>query len=90
MNSLSRRLATIAKAWPEDPFRPNMQLKPFLKSLAMHPKLTPKAVAATEALKNDILKNKVSVPRYTTSLLEVSLVFQVPSQTYNNTASFLP
>ena len=66
MNSsgLAQRLLKVAKSWPTDPFRPNMQLKTFLESLSNHPKLTSKAVAATEALKNDVLKNKVNTPAF--------------------------
>jgi len=66
MTSLSNRLLALAKSWPKDPFRPNMQLGVFLESLSTHPKLTRKAVAATEALKNDVLKSKYPLRATTT------------------------
>jgi len=43
-----------------------MQLKTFLESLSTHPKLTRRAVAAAEALKNDALKNKYPLKPTTT------------------------
>jgi len=43
-----------------------MQLKTFLISLSTHPKLTKNAVAATEALKNDVLKSKYPLKPSTT------------------------
>jgi hypothetical protein len=56
---LGHQLARVANAWPGDPFRPNMQLKTFLQSLATHPNLTPGAVTAAEALVSDEVKRKV-------------------------------
>ncbi|KIM60227.1 hypothetical protein SCLCIDRAFT_1216991 [Scleroderma citrinum Foug A] len=54
----SQRLLKIAAAWPTDPFRPNIQLKTFLQSLASHPNLTPGAVQAAQGLlDNNIQKN---------------------------------
>ena len=57
------KLKAIAQTWPTDPFRPNMQLKTFFDSLAEHPKLTSNAVLATQALKDDVLKEKVKAYR---------------------------
>ncbi|OBZ74342.1 hypothetical protein A0H81_05344 [Grifola frondosa] len=51
--SLGQQLRRIAAAWPEDPFRPNLQLRTLLESLADHPNLTPEAVRATRALKDN-------------------------------------
>ena len=59
--SLRQQLQKIAAQWPGDPFRPNVQLKTFLASLADHPNLTPEAVRATRALQNDELMKKVSL-----------------------------
>ncbi|KAF8968703.1 hypothetical protein BDZ97DRAFT_1654730 [Flammula alnicola] len=54
---LSQKVAAIAESWTKDPFRPNLQLQTFLKSLAAHPRLTPQAVEATRALRdNDMYK----------------------------------
>jgi hypothetical protein len=57
---LSRRLNSIAESWINDPFRPNLQLQTFLKSLAAHPRLTPQAVHAACALRDNQLQKKVS------------------------------
>lgn len=59
--SLKLQLQKIAANWPGDPFRPNVQLKTFLTSLAEHPNLTPAAVRAARALQNNEYKTKVSV-----------------------------
>ncbi|TFK69769.1 hypothetical protein BDN72DRAFT_819631 [Pluteus cervinus] len=50
---LAQKLNTIADLWVNDPFRPNIQLQAFLKSLATHPRLTPQAVQAARALKDN-------------------------------------
>ncbi|PPQ68976.1 hypothetical protein CVT25_009161 [Psilocybe cyanescens] len=55
---LSQKLSAIAETWVKDPFRPNLQLQTFLKSLAAHPRLTPKAVEATRALRDDVMHKK--------------------------------
>ncbi|KAI0651304.1 hypothetical protein C8Q79DRAFT_1004608 [Trametes meyenii] len=70
---------TVAK-WPGDPFRPNVQLKTFLESLAEHPNLTPTAVRAAEALQGNEFQTKyalsaktlqpASFPNYYTRLVE--------------------
>lgn len=57
---LGQQLRRIAGKWPEDPFRPNIQLRTFLESLADHPNLTPQAVEAAHALKNNEIMKKVS------------------------------
>ncbi|EAU87525.1 hypothetical protein CC1G_11197 [Coprinopsis cinerea okayama7 len=77
---LAQKLSTIADAWVRDPFRPNIQLSTFLKSLADHPKLTPQAVQAARALqKNEIKKayplsdkmlRPASMPQHYERLLE--------------------
>jgi hypothetical protein len=56
-----QELKRLAQSWPKDPFRPNMQLPVFLDSLVDHPKLTPQAVKFVKDLKDDVLKNKVSL-----------------------------
>ncbi|KAF7759787.1 hypothetical protein Agabi119p4_11482 [Agaricus bisporus var. burnettii] len=66
---LAQKLSTIARSWVIDPFRPNLQLKTFLESLAAHPRLTTQAVSAARSLRdNDITKkyplsNKTLQPR---------------------------
>ena len=42
-----------------DPFRPNVQLKTFLHSLASHPNLTPGAVQAAQGLLHNSSQKKV-------------------------------
>jgi hypothetical protein len=59
--ALSRKLSSIAESWVKDPFRPNLQLHTFLKSLAAHPRLTPQAVDAACALRDNQLQKKVSL-----------------------------
>ncbi|TBU45671.1 hypothetical protein BD309DRAFT_1017669 [Dichomitus squalens] len=78
--SLKHQLQKIAGRWAEDPFRPNVQLKTFLASLAEHPNLTPAAVRATRALEEGEFKKKyplsdkifkpASMPHHYTRLLE--------------------
>ena len=59
--SASSKLKALAQSWPADPFRPNMQLQNFLRSLSAHPELTPQAVRAVEALRTNELQKKVSM-----------------------------
>lgn len=56
---LAAQLHKIATQWPVDPFRPHLQLKTFLGSLAEHPQLTPSAVSAARALENNEFQKKV-------------------------------
>jgi hypothetical protein len=56
---LGQKLLVIAEKWTVDPFRPHLQLGTFLKSLAAHPRLTPEAVQATRALKENAMQKKV-------------------------------
>ena len=56
---LAPQLHKIALQWPVDPFRPHLQLKRFLESLADHPQLTPQAVRAARALAGNELQKKV-------------------------------
>jgi hypothetical protein len=56
--TLSRKLSSIAESWVKDPFRSNLQLQTFLKSLAAHPRLTPQAVDAAGALRDNKLQQK--------------------------------
>lgn len=58
---LGGRLRSIAATWPVDPFRPNLQLKNFLTSLADHPNLTPEAVRAAHTLQDSQLQKKVNI-----------------------------
>ncbi|EDR09687.1 uncharacterized protein LACBIDRAFT_319031 [Laccaria bicolor S238N-H82] len=55
---LGQKLIAIADTWVVDPFRPNLQLQTFLKSLATHPKLTPQAVNATRALRDNAMQKR--------------------------------
>ncbi|CAA7262611.1 unnamed protein product [Cyclocybe aegerita] len=77
---LAQKLGAIAQTWTKDPFRPNVQLQTFLKSLAGYSRLTPETVEATRALRdNDMMKkyplpeklrHPVSSPQYYDRLLE--------------------
>jgi len=62
---LSRKLSSIAASWPTDPFRPNLQLKNFFQSLSTHPNLTPAAVDAVDALKNNAIMIKYPLSKKT-------------------------
>lgn len=53
-------LRRIAAEWPADPLRPNLQLKTFLATLADHPALSARAVAATRALHKNHVSDRVS------------------------------
>ena len=59
-SQLGKQLKSIAQTWPQDPFRPNMQLQNFLLSLSKHSKLTHNSVRAVQALRNNELSKKVS------------------------------
>jgi len=52
-SQLGRKLGTIADSWVKDPFRPNIQLSTFLRSLAEHPRLKRQTVDAARALQNN-------------------------------------
>jgi hypothetical protein len=56
---LAEEMAKIAAACPIDPLRPHIQLQTFLKSLATHPRLTPAAVRAAQALSRNEIQKKV-------------------------------
>ncbi|KAF8797687.1 hypothetical protein BYT27DRAFT_7228840 [Phlegmacium glaucopus] len=58
VKQLSQKLNSIAESWIKDPFRPNLQLQTFLKSLAAHPRLTPQAVDAACALRDNQLQKQ--------------------------------
>jgi hypothetical protein len=60
---LARELDTIAGSWVRDPFRPNLQFPIFLQSLATHPRLTPQAVQAARALRNNKIYKQVCFSR---------------------------
>lgn len=57
-SALRQRLSKTASSWPVDPFRPHLQLKNFLESLASHPNLTPRAVEASEVLSRNAIQQK--------------------------------
>lgn len=63
MSKYAHKLKAIAAAWPADPFRPNMQLKHLLASLATHPRLTPDAVRSARVLLDNGVQHRVSTPR---------------------------
>ncbi|KAJ7079564.1 hypothetical protein B0H15DRAFT_858231 [Mycena belliarum] len=77
---LAKEMARIASACPTDPLRPHIQLQTFLQSLATHPRLTPAAVRAAQALeRNDMQKkyaltdkmlNPASAPLHYTRLVD--------------------
>ncbi|KAJ7584842.1 hypothetical protein C8J56DRAFT_862378 [Mycena floridula] len=53
--SLGPKMAAIAKNWIHDPVRPHLQLSTLLESLAKHPNLTTRAVAAAGDLQNNMM-----------------------------------
>ncbi|KAI0052497.1 hypothetical protein FA95DRAFT_1553493 [Auriscalpium vulgare] len=59
---LAHQLTRVAADWPADPLRPTLQLKTLLTSLADHPSLTPAAVAAVRALRQNRLARKFPIP----------------------------
>ncbi|KAF8529387.1 hypothetical protein JB92DRAFT_2861831, partial [Gautieria morchelliformis] len=77
---LGSQLVKIAKSWKYDPLRPTLQMETFLTSLAAHPKLTPNAVRAAQALQDNVAQKKwpaspklthpASMPEYYDRLLE--------------------
>ncbi|KAJ7468635.1 hypothetical protein FB451DRAFT_1039225 [Mycena latifolia] len=60
-STLAREMARIASACPADPLRPHIQLKTFLNSLATHPRLTPAAVRAAQALERNNMQKKYAL-----------------------------
>ncbi|OSD03681.1 hypothetical protein PYCCODRAFT_1466603 [Trametes coccinea BRFM310] len=78
--AVRQQMQRIAAQWPADPFRPTVQLKTFMESLAEHPNLTPAAVRASQAIQNNEFMNKYalsqkmlhppSYPQYYTRLIE--------------------
>ncbi|KII84110.1 hypothetical protein PLICRDRAFT_95471 [Plicaturopsis crispa FD-325 SS-3] len=62
-SALRQRLSKTASSWPVDPFRPHLQLKNFLESLASHPNLTPRAVEASEVLSRNAIQQKYSLSK---------------------------
>jgi hypothetical protein len=66
-STLARQLDTIAGNWVKDPFRPNLQLRTLLQSLATHPRLTPQAVQATRALRDNDMYKEVCFSREPTA-----------------------
>jgi hypothetical protein len=60
-SKLAQKLSSIAHSWVVDPFRPNMQLRTFLNSLAAHPRLTPRAVDAARSLRDNEMSKKVHI-----------------------------
>lgn len=80
-----QQLQKIAAKWPGDPFRPEVQLKTFLTSLADHPRLSPEIVSAARALQNDEFKHKVSLV-----LLIASSWGQIRERTVRDTRHQLP
>ncbi|KAJ7128138.1 hypothetical protein C8R43DRAFT_1027379 [Mycena crocata] len=62
---LAKEMARIASACPIDPLRPHIQLQTFLKSLATHPRLTPEAVRAAQALERNEMQKKYALTEIT-------------------------
>ncbi|KAJ7145830.1 hypothetical protein C8R44DRAFT_601096 [Mycena epipterygia] len=58
---LAEEMARIASSCPLDPLRPHIQLQNFLKSLAVHPRLTPAAVRAAQALQRNEMQKKYAL-----------------------------
>ncbi|KAJ8587956.1 hypothetical protein M405DRAFT_741118 [Rhizopogon salebrosus TDB-379] len=61
VSKAAQQLTKIASSWPVDPFRPNIQLKNFLKSLSVHPKLTFDAVQAAQSLRDNTIQKKYAL-----------------------------
>ena len=59
LNRARQQLHRVAAKWPRDPFRPNLQLRVFLESLANHPNLTLQAATAASALQEGQFHRKV-------------------------------
>ncbi|KAL0579391.1 hypothetical protein V5O48_002616 [Marasmius crinis-equi] len=57
-SKLAQSMFKVAKNWPKDPFRPHLQLPVFLESLSTHPRLTPQAVQAAQALENGTVQKR--------------------------------
>jgi hypothetical protein len=71
---LAEEMARIASSCRIDPFRPHIQLQTFLKSLATHPRLTPAAVRAAQALERNEMQKKVTLlPRLVLGLSQSQL-----------------
>ncbi|KAJ6542700.1 hypothetical protein B0H19DRAFT_1212638 [Mycena capillaripes] len=62
---LAEEMARIASSCPIDPLRPHIQLQTFLKSLATHPRLTPAAVRAAQALERNEMQKKYALTEKT-------------------------
>ncbi|KAJ7279038.1 hypothetical protein C8J57DRAFT_1059598 [Mycena rebaudengoi] len=58
---LAQEMARIASSCPVDPLRPHIQLQNFLKSLSTHPRLTPAAVRAAQALERNEAHEKYTL-----------------------------
>ena len=56
---LGQKMALVAHSWLHDPVRPHLQLSTLLEALSKHPKLTPQAVRAAQALQNNQAYKKV-------------------------------
>ena len=87
--SFKHQMQQIARRWPEDPFRPNVQLKVFLASLAEHPNLTPAAVRNMRALEQDEFKKKVSICGHCTSGIERNALLVSPEHGNSEAAVIL-
>ncbi|EGO02838.1 hypothetical protein SERLA73DRAFT_176248 [Serpula lacrymans var. lacrymans S7.3] len=85
-SKVSQKLSTIAASWPVDPFRPNIQLKSFLQSLAAHPKLTPEAVQAAEALGNNAIQKKYPLSKKTLQPASMSKHYERLVEGFENSA----
>lgn len=69
--ALSQRLLSIAEGWSKDPFRPNIQLSAFLRSLSLHPRLTKRAVEDSRILHDhEMMKKVISSPYPTNDVLK--------------------
>lgn len=59
IRAVSKELSSLAEKWTMDPFRPNLQLSSFLKSLAAHPRLTKQVIEDTRSLQRNEMMKKV-------------------------------
>jgi hypothetical protein len=89
VKQLSQKLGAIAESWTKDPFRPNLQLQTFLKSLASHPRLTVQAVEATRALRDNDMQKKVCLLSQT-HWFQIFITVLVSAFTKDVAPSFCP
>ncbi|EIW76678.1 hypothetical protein CONPUDRAFT_63320 [Coniophora puteana RWD-64-598 SS2] len=82
----AQKLFAIAKTWPVDPFRPNIQLKNFLQSLSTHPRLTEQIVIPVQALRDNTIQTKYPLSKKTLEPASMPKHYTRVVQGYENSA----